>query len=98
MLSAQGYRLREVMAEAGFEVTPDELDTALLEAHERISGGPCKFCGIGDEDTELRYGMCFTCFMKDDDGKNQKDGEKEVSKEKDRPGPTTRSGPGTAKG
>ena len=63
-LSRDGHRLREVIAEAGFEVTPDELDEALMEAHERISGGQCRFCGKGDEDTELRYGMCFECFKK----------------------------------
>ena len=62
-LSRDGYRLREVIAEAGFEVTPDELDEALMETHERI-GGQCRFCGKGDEDTELRYGMCFECFKK----------------------------------
>ncbi len=62
-LSQDGYRLREAIAEAGFEITPDELDGALLEAHERIGGGVCRFCGEGDEDTELRYGMCFKCLM-----------------------------------
>ncbi len=65
-LSKDGYRLREAIAEAGFEITPDELDDALNEAHERISGGVCKFCGEGDENTELRYGMCFKCFIKDE--------------------------------
>lgn len=64
-LSKDGYRLRNMIAEAGFEVTPDELDDALMKAHERISGGVCHFCGKGDENTELRYGMCFKCFMKD---------------------------------
>lgn len=64
MLSKNGYSLRNVLAEAGFEVTPDELDEALLEAHERINGGKCRFCGQGDENIELRYGMCFKCFSK----------------------------------
>ena len=64
MLSQNGYILREAIAETGFEITPDELDDALMEAHERISGGKCQFCNEGDEDTELRYGMCFICFMK----------------------------------
>ncbi len=64
-LSKDGYRLREAIAEAGFEITPDELDEALMDAHERISGGVFRFCGEGDEDTELRYGMCFKCFSKD---------------------------------
>lgn len=67
-LSPPGYRLREVLSESGFEVTPDELDEALLEAHERISGGECRFCGKGDENTELRYGMCFKCFTKESEG------------------------------
>ena len=62
-LSKDGYKLRELLSEGGFEVTPDELDGALLEAHERIGGGKCRFCGLGDENTELRYGMCFKCFM-----------------------------------
>ncbi len=63
-LSKNGYRLRELLAESGFEVTPDELDEALMEAHERISGGKCRFYGKGNENTELRYGMCFKCFSK----------------------------------
>lgn len=63
-LSKDGYKLREAIAGGGFEVTPDELDEALIDAHERISGGKCRFCGKGDEDTELRYGMCFKCFSK----------------------------------
>lgn len=62
-LSKDGYKLRESLSEAGFEVTPDELDEAFEEAHERISGGVCRFCGKGNEDTELRYGMCFQCFI-----------------------------------
>ena len=62
-LSKDGYKLRNAIAEAGFEVTPQELDDALMEAHERISGGVCRFCGKGNEDTELRYGMCFDCLM-----------------------------------
>lgn len=66
-LSQDGYKLRNAIAEAGFEVIPQELDDALMDAHERISGGVCRFCGKGDEDTELRYGMCFKCFMKDKD-------------------------------
>ena len=65
MLSKKGYQLRNAIAEAGFEVTPAELDEALMEAHERISGGPCRFCGKGDDNTELRFGMCFDCFKKD---------------------------------
>lgn len=63
-LSKDGFRLREAIAEAGFEITPDELNEALEDAHERIGGGVCRFCNEGDEDTELRYGMCFKCFMK----------------------------------
>ncbi len=64
VLSKDGYRLREALAEAGIEVTPNELNESLMEAHQRIGGGVCKFCGKGDEDTELRYGMCFKCFTK----------------------------------
>jgi hypothetical protein len=65
MLSKDGYKLRELIASAGYEVTPDELDLALIEAHERISGGKCKRCGKGDENTELRFGVCFECMMKE---------------------------------
>lgn len=65
MLSIDGYKLRNLIASGGYEVTPDELEIALLEAHHRISGGKCRFCGEGDEDTELRFGMCFKCFIKD---------------------------------
>lgn len=67
MLTADGYKLRDMIAEAGFEVTPEELDLALTEAHERISGGKCERCGKGDEDTELRFGVCFECMMKEPD-------------------------------
>lgn len=67
MLSKKGYQLRELIAEGGFEVTPDELELGLMEAHERISGGVCKRCGEGDEDTELRFGVCFECMMKERD-------------------------------
>ena len=62
-----GYKLRDAIAGAGFEVTPEELDEALMEAHERISGGVCRRCGKGDENTELRYGVCFECMMKEPD-------------------------------
>jgi hypothetical protein len=64
MLTPDGHKLRQAIAEAGFEVTPDELEGALIEAEERISGGACRFCGEGDSGTELRYGMCFKCFSK----------------------------------
>ena len=53
--------------EAGFVVTPKELDDALMDAHERISSGVCRFCG---KDTELRYGMCFKCSMQAEDKDN----------------------------
>ena len=64
-LTKDGYRLRELISEGGFEVTPDELDLALTEAHERISGGRCNRCGKGDRNTELRFGVCFECMMAD---------------------------------
>ena len=50
-LSKDGYKLRDAMAEAGFEVTPHGLDEALMEAHERIGSGKCCFCGEGNENT-----------------------------------------------
>ncbi|MCK5604364.1 hypothetical protein KAR91_20915 [Candidatus Pacearchaeota archaeon] len=58
-LSAKGFKLRESIAEAGIELTPDELDEGLLEAHQRIRGGPCSVCG---RDLETRFGICFLCF------------------------------------
>ena len=63
--------LRQIIAQAGFEVTPEELDIALLEAHQRISGGKCKRCGKGDKNTELRFGVCFKCMMKEPDPKDE---------------------------
>lgn len=66
-LSKDGYRLRELISEGGFEVTPDELDMALIEAHERTGGGQCTWCGKGDENTELRWGVCFSCMMEEPD-------------------------------
>lgn len=65
MLSKDGFRLRELISGAGFEITPDELELGLIEAHERIGGGKCKRCGQGDGNTELRYGVCFECAMKE---------------------------------
>jgi hypothetical protein len=62
-LSKKGYQLRNAIAGAGYEVTPEELDEALVEAHERIGGGVCCRCGKGDADTELRFGVCFKCCM-----------------------------------
>jgi hypothetical protein len=43
MLTPDGHKLRQAIAEAGFEVTPDELEGALIEAEERISGGACRY-------------------------------------------------------
>ena len=68
-LSKDGYRLRELIAEGGFEVTPDELDISLQEAHERVGGGRCDRCGKGNEDTELHWGVCFKCMMAEPDVK-----------------------------
>lgn len=62
-LSPDGYKLRNAIAEGGFEVTPDELDDALLEAHERIGGGPCVKCG---KMKETRFGWCFQCLFGDE--------------------------------
>jgi len=62
-LGRDAFHLRNIMAESGFEVTPDEMHEALAEAAVRIGRGSCQFCG--SKDKELRYGMCFKCFMKD---------------------------------
>ena len=62
-LGSDAYKLRNSIAEAGKEVTPDELHEALAEARVRIGHGTCRFCGAEEE--ELRYGMCFSCFVKD---------------------------------
>ncbi len=60
MLSKNGYALRNAIAEAGIEITPDELNDALEEAQKRIGGGHCRFCG---EEAEPRYGGCFDCVF-----------------------------------
>jgi hypothetical protein len=62
-LSKDGYRLRESIAEAGVEITPDELADGIDDAINRISGGPCSVCG---ETKECRYGMCFDCCFQED--------------------------------
>ena len=62
MLNEKGLQLRNAIAEAGYEVTPDELEVSLIEAEKRIGGGVCRFCG---KEGELRHGMCFDCFMRD---------------------------------
>lgn len=43
-------------------ITEPELAQGLAEAFERISHGPCRFCGETDE---LRYGGCFDCVIGD---------------------------------
>ena len=39
MLTPDGYRLRDLIAEDGYEVTPDELERSLSELEEYFSGG-----------------------------------------------------------
>jgi hypothetical protein len=60
-LGPDSYKLRNIIAEGGFEITPDELHDALAEARVRIGYGTCKFCR--SKNKELRYGMCFKCLM-----------------------------------
>lgn len=59
-LSRDGQKLRERIAEAGIELTPDELATGLAEAFARGGYGPCVNCG---QEEELRLGWCFDCVM-----------------------------------
>lgn len=62
-LSAAGYELVFAINDAEGEdaVTPDDVADALEEAEQRITGGPCKGCGVvGDG----RYGWCFDCVTK----------------------------------
>lgn len=59
-LSTDGFSLRTAIAEAGIELTPDELEDGLIEAEQRIGHGECNFCG---EVAELRYGGCFECVI-----------------------------------
>ncbi len=63
-LTAAGYELVFAINEAEGDdaVTPDDVADALEEAKERITGGPCKGCGVEGED--LRYGWCYDCVMK----------------------------------
>jgi hypothetical protein len=59
-LSRLGHKLRTKLAEAGVEVTPQDLADAIDEALARVSYGPCSKCG---QEEELRYGMCFDCMF-----------------------------------
>ena len=65
-LSRMGQKLRESIAEAGFEVTPNELVEGIEEAAQRIGYGRCSLCRC--DNMELRYGMCFGCAMAGDGG------------------------------
>lgn len=73
-LTKQGYELRERIAEAGFEITPDELADSLEEANERIRPGPdgcCVKCGNthrtrgphNGEPLDFRFGLCDECVF-----------------------------------
>ncbi len=61
-LTGDGYELTFRLNEIGVDVTPDEVADGLEEAAQRITGGPCKGCGVEDED--LRFGWCFDCVTK----------------------------------
>lgn len=62
-LSSTGHEFRTQLAEAGIEVTPDQLVEAIEEAAGRIGYGQCVHCGRADQ--ELRYGWCFDCVIGD---------------------------------
>ncbi len=66
-LSAVGYELVFAINDAEGEdaVTADDVADSLEESFERITGGPCKGCGVEGED--LRYGWCFQCVEDADD-------------------------------
>ena len=57
-LSQHGYQLRELLAEQGVELTPDEFLESLNEYIDRAHIGHCMECQVY---TELRYGYCFDC-------------------------------------
>ena len=64
-LTAAGYRLRNAIAEAGVELTPQELADGLAEAAERIQPGPdgtCRICHHdGSDGRDFRFGICDVC-------------------------------------
>ncbi len=62
-LTAEGYELLFAINDAGMnDVNAHDLADALEESEERITGGPCKGCGVEGED--LRYGWCYDCVTK----------------------------------
>ena len=67
-LTKQGQRLREILAETGCEVTPDQLEDSLQEALERIRPGPdgsCVECHQTHREDgsplDFRFGLCDEC-------------------------------------
>ncbi len=67
-LTREGLRLRESIAEAGIEITPDELANGLEEAHKRIrpgSDGTCTNChrthGRDGSPLNFHFGVCDEC-------------------------------------
>ena len=68
-LTPNGFRLREILAEQGCELTPDQLTDSLDEAFERIRPGPdgcCVKCGHdGSDGRDFRFGLCDVCAFPD---------------------------------
>ena len=67
-LSREGFELRNSLAEAGVETTPDQLEAGLEEAIERIHPGPdgtCVKCHRSKREDgsllDFRYGWCDDC-------------------------------------
>lgn len=67
-LSQVGFALRNKLAEAGIEVTPDHLEASIDEADERIQSGPdgtCLKCRRREREDgsplDFRYGWCSDC-------------------------------------
>lgn len=72
LLSKRGYRMRQAIAEAGVETTPQELADAVDEARERVRPGPdgvCVKCGREPGyGVDFRYGLCDFCAFPDKKG------------------------------
>ena len=60
-LTAEGYKLVFSLNDAGIDVIPNDVADGLEEASQRITGGPCKGCGV---DGDMRFGYCFDCATK----------------------------------
>lgn len=68
-LSQEGFRFREALAEAGFEVTPDQLAGGVIEADKTIRPGPdgrCVNCGNRHRKDDPSISLDFRCGLCDE--------------------------------